>query len=182
MSEVAQTLSHLLADPACLWPALDVKAICFHADSKQVSSMQNTSRPMSVGVCLDSRLRFNTRLRFDKLGTDRRSGLTAQGSQPQVTENVCHFLSVNFKCRRRRGHSCPTSDCWPRWAEVGTDCSLVPDMQGSCRFASSASAALPAGILLASTRKLKARDWEDTVFCKVVRLAGARYPHSSFSV
>ena len=54
VSEVAHTLSHPLSDPGFLWPALDVQAICFHFESAQIPSMQRTSRPMSVNVCLDS--------------------------------------------------------------------------------------------------------------------------------
>jgi len=57
VSEVAQTLDHLLADLAGSWSDLDAKAICFHAESEQVKNMQSSSRPMSVCVCLVSGLR-----------------------------------------------------------------------------------------------------------------------------
>ena len=36
VGEVAQTLNHLLADSAYLWPALDVKANCFHRPEVKV--------------------------------------------------------------------------------------------------------------------------------------------------
>ena len=156
---MAQILEHLLTDPGCLRPALDVKAICFHAVSSHGAGITTSSdrtclspplRPFQLSpqegpfcptsVCWP---------RWVEVGTHCFSYQTA------LDVNEAHSIGVNFRPFCTGGVFVPHV-ARPRWnASPGSharrSCSLLPDMQSSCRFASSASAALSAEILLAST-------------------------------